>query len=95
MERRGLGRRSLVLDNRASLYLGKLFGSSKGEAWTLSDSFTSTRQGREGRQAKEGKAQKARSVSGRRRPLSLILGLRYPQSLLLQTRLGLLGLGGG
>ena len=77
MDRWGAGRRSLILDNRASQYLGKLFCSGplqEGQAsaetspWKLSDSFTKCH----GSPRLLPRGRRARSSSGpRQRPVSL------------------------
>ena len=91
MERWGVGRRSLVLDNRASAYLGRIFclapttsSSSANPAsnfCSLSTSFvsgSSIERGREGRPGRRlGEQQQAPGMGGRRRPVS-VAGIRYP-----------------
>ena len=77
MDRWRAGRRSLILDNRASQYIGKLFCSGpfqEGQAsadnspWKLSDSFTKC----PGSPKVLPRGRRARSSSGpRQRPVSL------------------------
>ena len=80
MERWGVGRRSLVLDNRASAYLGRIFclaptsNSSPSNFCSLSTSFVSSSfegRGRDGRGRRQGQPQ----MGGRRRPVS-VAGIR-------------------
>ena len=85
MERWGVGRRSLVLDNRASAYLGRIFclapttnaSPAPSNFCSLSTSFvsgSSMEGGREGRGRRVGGGQQA--MGGRRRPVS-VAGIRY------------------
>ena len=89
MERWGVGRRSLVLDNRASAYLGRIFclapttsSSSANPAsnfCSLSTSFvsgSSIERGREGRPGRRVGEQQPSAMGGRRRPVS-VAGIRY------------------
>ena len=84
-----MGRRSLVLDNRASAYLGRIFclapttsSSSANPAsnfCSLSTSFvsgSSIERGREGRPGRRVGEQQPSAMGGRRRPVS-VAGIRY------------------
>ena len=95
MERWGVGRRSLVLDNRASAYLGRIFclapttnvsSPASSNFCSLSTSFvsgSSMEGGREGRGRRVGGGQQA--MGGRRRPVS-VAGIRYTPTKTLGVR---------
>ena len=90
-----MGRRSLVLDNRASAYLGRIFclapttnaSPAPSNFCSLSTSFvsgSSMEGGREGRGRRVGGGQQ-QAMGGRRRPVS-VAGIRYTPTKTLGVR---------